>query len=54
MDRVSAINHAMRKGKSEGKEEKIEIAKEMLKEKMPIEMIIKFTKLTKEEIEKIK
>ena len=28
-------------------EEKIEIAKEMLKEKMPIEMIIKFTKLTK-------
>lgn len=35
-------------------EEKIEIAKEMLKEKMPIEMIIKFTKLTKEEIEKIK
>ena len=55
MDRVSAINHATRKGKSEGKEEeKIEIAKEMLKEKMPIEMIIKFTKLTKEEIEKIK
>ena len=37
MDRVSAINHATRKGKSEGKEEeKIEIAKEMLKEKMPI------------------
>ena len=35
-------------------QEKIEIAKEMLKEKMPIEMIIKFTKLTKEEIEKIK
>ena len=55
MDRVSAINHATRKGKSEGKEEeKIEIAKEMLKEKMPLEMIIKFTKLTKEEIEKIK
>ena len=55
MDRVSAINHATRKGKSEGKEEeKIEIAKEMLKEKMPIEMIIKFTKLTKEEIENLK
>ena len=55
MDRVSAINHATRKGKSEGKEEeKIEIAKEMLKEKMPLEMIIKFTKLTKEEIENCK
>ena len=55
MDRVSAINHATRKGIEEGeKKNSIEIAKEMLKEKMPIEMIIKFTKLTKEEIEKIK
>ena len=32
----------------------IEIAKEMLKENMTIEMIMKFTKLTKEEIEKLK
>ena len=36
------------------KENSIEIAKEMLKEKMPIEMIMKFTKLKKEEIEKLK
>ena len=32
----------------------IEIAKEMLKENMTIEMIMKFTKLKKEEIEKLK
>lgn len=32
----------------------IEIAKEMLKEKMPIDKIMKFTGLTEEEIEKIK
>ena len=51
MDRVSAINYATRKGK---KEEKIEIARKMLKEKVPVEMIEKFTELSKEEIEKIK
>ena len=51
MDRVSAINHATKKGK---KEEKMEIAKEMLNENMSIEMIMKFTKLTREEIEKLK
>ena len=55
MDRVSAINHATRKGKSEGKEEeKIEIAKEMLNENVSIEIIMKLTKLTREEIEKLK
>lgn len=37
-----------------GKEEIKEIARKMLKENMPIEMIIKFTELTREEIEKIK
>ena len=36
------------------KENLIEIAKEMLKEKMPIDMIMKFTKLTKEKIENLK
>ena len=36
------------------KENSIEIAKEMLKENMTIEMIMKFTKLKKEEIEKLK
>ena len=55
MDRVSAINHATRKGKEEGEKNKsIEIAKKMLKEKVPTEMIEKFTELSKEEIEKIK
>ena len=44
-----------KEGKKEGKiEGKIEIAKKMLKEKVPIEMIEKFTELSKEEIEKIK
>ena len=42
-------------GKSEGKkEEAIEIAKEMLKLELPINIIIKSTKLKKEEIEEIK
>ena len=44
-----------KEGRIEGKrEEKLEIAKEMLKENMTIEMIMKFTKLKKEEIEKLK
>ena len=51
MDRISAINHATRKGKEE---KSIEIAKKMLKEKVPVEMIEKFTELSKEEIEKSK
>ena len=62
MDRISAINHATKIGKEEGKKEgieegkkkeKLEIAIEMLKEKMPIDTIAKLTKLSKEEIEKI-
>lgn len=58
MDRISAINYATKIGKEEGieegkKKEKLEIAIEMLKEKMPIETIAKLTKLSKEEIEKI-
>ena len=45
----------MKPEKKNGKiKEKIEIAKEMLKEKMSIDKIMKFTGLTKEEIEKIK
>ena len=36
------------------KKKSIEIAKKMLKEKVPVEMIEKFTELSKEEIEKIK
>ena len=39
----------------DGKKEKaIEIAKKMLKEKMPVELIEKFTELTKEEIQNLK
>ena len=51
MDRVSAINHATRKGK---KDNSIEIAKKLLKLNMPLEQIIEITELPKEEIEKIK
>ena len=36
------------------KNKSTEIAKKMLKEKIPIEKIMKFTELTKEEIEKLK
>lgn len=55
MDRISAINHAMRVGKEEGAKEKaIQIAKEMLNESISVETIMKLTKLSKEEIEKIK
>ncbi|EHJ00361.1 Conserved hypothetical protein CHP01784 [Clostridium sp. DL-VIII] len=42
-------------GREEGKEEKaLEIAKEMLKDNEPIEKIIKYSKLSREEILKIK
>ena len=45
----------IKKGIEKGKTtERIEIAKEMLKDGMPIDKVIKLTKLTKEEIEKIK
>ena len=51
MDRVSAINHATRKGK---KENSMEIAKKLFKLNMPLEQIIEITELTKEEIENLK
>ena len=50
MDRISAINHAARKG---AKDKSIEIAKEMIKKELDINLICEVTKLTKEEIEKI-
>ena len=51
----NGMKKGIEKGKKEGKrEEKIEIAKKMFKEKLPIEMIEKFTGLSKEKIEKIK
>ena len=44
----------MREGREEGREEeRIEIAKEMLKDNEPLEKIIKYSKLTKEEILKL-
>lgn len=43
-----------KEGQKEGrKQEKIEIAKKMLKEKMPKDVILKITELNEEEIEKL-
>ena len=54
MDYNSGISSAKEEGIKEGKkEERIRIAKEMLKLEIPIEKIEKATGLTKEEIEKI-
>jgi predicted transposase/invertase (TIGR01784 family) len=50
----SEIETAREDGKMEGKmEAKIEIAKSMLKDNLPIEMIKKYSGLSKEEIEKL-
>ncbi len=67
LDEVSAIDYATKKGLAQGIEQGIEqgkeqgikesaqsIAKEMLKKNMDINLIMELTKLTKEEIEKIK
>ena len=58
MDRVSAINYATKKGEERGekigeKKKSLEIAKEMKRKGLDIELIQEITKLTKEEIEKI-
>ena len=54
MDEKSIYAAGVDKGKEEGtKNEKIQIAKEMKKENIPIETIAKVTKLTIEEIEKL-
>lgn len=50
-NRATEKKNGITKGK---KDEKIKIAKELLKLKMPIEQIVQITKLTKEEIEKLK
>ena len=59
MDHAQLMYEAKRDGKKEGiiegaKEEKLQIAKNMLKEGANIEFIIRVTGLTKEEIEKLK
>ncbi len=54
MDYTSGINHARKEGIKEGKSEsQRQIATEMLKKKMPIELISEITKLPKEEIENL-
>ena len=54
-NRLTSQHNFYKAGRQEGIQEKsIEIAKELLKIKMPIEQIIQITKLTREEIEKIK
>ena len=52
---INGIEKGKKEGKKEGSKEKaIEIAREMKSENEPIEKIIKYSGLTKEEIEKIK
>ncbi len=54
IDRKFAMTAARDQGRAEGKiEEKIETAKKMLAEEMDINLIIKITGLTKDEIEKL-
>ena len=55
LDEISAIDYATKKGLTQGIEQSTQsIAKEMLKKNMDINLIMELTKLTKEEIEKIK
>ena len=55
IDKWFAMSYGRNQGREEGeKQEKIETAKRMLEEKIPIEIIIRVTQLSKEEIEKIK
>lgn len=67
LDEISAIDYATKKGLAQGIEQGIKqgkeqgikegtqnIAKEMIKNNMDINLIMELTKLTKEEIEKIK
>ena len=51
MDRNSEIGQAQKEGKAEGiLERNIEIAKSMLKDGMNLEIVMKYTGLTKEEV----
>ena len=59
MDRISSLDYAEEKGREEGikkgeEQKQKEVAKKMLAEKIDIELIIKVTGLTKEEIEELK
>ncbi len=57
--RFEGLQEGVEKGKVEGrkqgeKQKAIEIAKQMLKDKLPVETILKYTNLTKEEINNLK
>lgn len=55
LEEKATRRYAMTEGRAEGQREKTEeIAKEMLKQGLTIESIISITKLTKEEVEKLK
>ncbi len=55
MDQEELMYEARRDGKIEGEQKaKLEVAKKMLKEKIEIDIIIRITGLSKEEIMKIK
>ena len=54
MDQEQREDDAIARGEKKGEKEKtIEIARNLLKENIPIEIIVKTTGLTKEELEKI-
>ena len=54
MDRNSEIGQAKKEGKAEGKiEEKLEIAKSMLKDGINLETVMKYTGLSKKEVEEL-
>ena len=51
---ITFLKLEKRNGEIKGKKEKsIEIAKEMLKKRLPIDMICDITKMKKEEVEKL-
>ena len=53
--RREGMEEGIKEGRTEGvKQEKIKMAKKLLKLKMPIEQIIELTELSKEELEEIK
>lgn len=54
LEDTSFAKYYKRVGKEEGRvEEKVEVARKMLKEGFPIDVIVKLTELSREEIEKL-
>ena len=55
MDRNSEIGQAQKEGEAKGKaKEKLEIAKSMLKDGMDLEMVMKYTGLSKDKVLNLK